>query len=71
MIGALLVFGYAIALAWILPLGRLSEPGISPRLGLAAWLAAMTSVLATALAAPGQRPDPGPRRGGPHRGRPG
>jgi Zn-dependent protease with chaperone function len=55
MIAALLVLGYAIALAWILPLplGRLSEPGISPRLGLAAWLAGISSVLACALAALG------------------
>ena len=52
---ALLVFCYAIAAAWVLPLplGRLSEAGVSPRLGLAAWLAAMSSVLGSAVAALG------------------
>jgi Zn-dependent protease with chaperone function len=52
---ALLVLGYAVAVAWVLPLPlrRLSEPGISPRLGLAAWLTAMVSVLACAMAALG------------------
>jgi Zn-dependent protease with chaperone function len=52
---ALLVFGCAIAMAWLLPrpLGRLSGAGVTPRLGIAAWLAAMTSVLALALAALG------------------
>ena len=52
---ALLVFGCAIAMAWLLPrpLGRLSGPGVTPRLGIAAWLAAITSVLALALAALG------------------
>jgi len=52
---ALLVFCCAVAAAWVLPrpLGRLSGPGVSPRLGIAAWLAAMTSVLALALAALG------------------
>src|SRR5579862_762440 len=52
---ALLVLCYALAVAWIvpLPLRRLSEPGLSPRLGLAAWLSAMFSVLALALAALG------------------
>jgi hypothetical protein len=36
---ALLVFGYALVLAWVLPLPlrRLSEAGLSPRLGLTAW----------------------------------
>jgi Zn-dependent protease with chaperone function len=50
---ALLVLCYAIAAAWILPrpLSRLSEAGVSPRLGLTAWLAAMGSVLASAAAA--------------------
>lgn len=35
---ALVVFSYAVAVAWVLPLPlrRLSEPGVSPRLGLAA-----------------------------------
>jgi len=55
MTPALLVFGYAAAVAWVLPrpLRRLSEPGTSPRLGLAAWLTAMVSVLALAVAALG------------------
>ena len=49
---ALLVFSYALAIAWVLPLPlrRLSEPGLSPRLGLAAWLTAMVSVLACVMA---------------------
>jgi Zn-dependent protease with chaperone function len=49
---ALLIFCYAAAVAWILPLPlrRLSGPGGSPRLGLAAWLAAIISVLALAMA---------------------
>jgi Zn-dependent protease with chaperone function len=52
---ALLVFCYAVAVAWVLPLPlrRLSEPGLSPRLGLAAWLTAMVSVLACVMAALG------------------
>jgi beta-lactamase regulating signal transducer with metallopeptidase domain len=52
---ALLVFCYAVAVAWVLPrpLRRLSETGDSPRLGLAAWLAAMFSVLASTIAALG------------------
>ncbi len=55
MIPALAVFGIAIVLAWALPLplGRLSRDGVSPRLGLAAWLTAIISVLALALAALG------------------
>jgi Zn-dependent protease with chaperone function len=55
MIPALAVFCCAIAVAWALPLplGRLSRDGVSPRLGLAAWLTAITSVLALALAALG------------------
>jgi Zn-dependent protease with chaperone function len=55
MIPALGVFGCAIAMAWVLPLplGRLCRDGVSPRLGLAAWLTAITSVLALALAALG------------------
>ncbi|HUA28751.1 MAG TPA: M56 family metallopeptidase [Streptosporangiaceae bacterium] len=50
---ALPLFGYALALAWLAPapLARLTAPGRDPRLGLAAWLAAMTSVLAAAAAA--------------------
>jgi Zn-dependent protease with chaperone function len=52
---ALLVLCYAIAAAWLLPrpLGRLSAAGVSPRLGLTAWLAAMGSVLACAAVALG------------------
>jgi chloramphenicol 3-O phosphotransferase len=52
---ALLVFCYVVAVAWVLPrpLRRLSEPGASPRLALAAWLTAMVSVLALAMAALG------------------
>jgi Zn-dependent protease with chaperone function len=52
---ALLVFCSAIAMTWLLPrpLGRLSRAGVTPQLGIAAWLAAMTSVLALALAALG------------------
>jgi beta-lactamase regulating signal transducer with metallopeptidase domain len=50
---ALLLFGYALAVAWSAPvlLSRLTVPGISPRLGLAAWLTAMASALASAAAA--------------------
>lgn len=46
---ALLVFGYAVVVAWCLPglLTRLTGSGISPRLGLAAWLTATASVLAS------------------------
>jgi beta-lactamase regulating signal transducer with metallopeptidase domain len=53
MRAALLVFGYALVVAWCLPalLTRLTAAGFSARLGLAAWLAAMVSVLATLLAA--------------------
>jgi Zn-dependent protease with chaperone function len=50
---ALLVSGYALAVAWHAPavLARLTGPGASARLGLAAWSAAMASVLASALVA--------------------
>jgi len=50
---ALLVFGYTLAVAWSVPLllSRLTRHGISARLGLAAWLTAMVSVLASAVAA--------------------
>jgi len=52
---ALLVLCYAVAAAYVLPrpLGRLSRAGVSPRLGLAAWLTAMASVLVSAVAALG------------------
>jgi Zn-dependent protease with chaperone function len=51
----LLVLCYAVAVAFVLPLllARLSEPGVSPRLGLAAWLAAISSALAAGLTALG------------------
>ncbi|HEY3732478.1 MAG TPA: M56 family metallopeptidase [Streptosporangiaceae bacterium] len=50
---ALLVFAYALAVAWYVPalLTRLTARGISARLGLAAWLTAMASVLASLLVA--------------------
>jgi Zn-dependent protease with chaperone function len=50
MIGALVLFGYALAAAWCAPalLAPLTSRGASPRLGLAAWLAAMAGVLAAA-----------------------
>ena len=50
---ALLVFVYALAVAWFLPrvLTRLTASGISARLGLAAWLTAMASVLASLVVA--------------------
>ena len=53
MSAALLVFGYTLAVAWSVPvlLSRLTRHGISARLGLAAWLTAMASVLASAMAA--------------------
>ena len=46
---ALLMFGYALAVAWAAPapLSLLTRHGVSVRLGLAAWLAAMASVLAS------------------------
>jgi len=50
---AALVFGYTLAVAWSVPvlLSRLTRHGVSARLGLAAWLTAMASVLASAAAA--------------------
>jgi Zn-dependent protease with chaperone function len=47
------VFGYALAVAWFLPalLSRLTSSGISARLGLATWLTAMASVLASVVVA--------------------
>jgi hypothetical protein len=46
--GALMLFGYAIAVAWCAPvlLTPLTSRGVRPRLGLAAWLAAMGSAIA-------------------------
>ena len=53
MSGALLVLGYAIVVACWVPtlLSRLTAGGLSARLGLAAWLAAMASVVISAEAA--------------------
>jgi Zn-dependent protease with chaperone function len=50
---ALVVGGYAVVVAWCLPalLSRLTERGVSVRLGLAAWLAAMVSAGASAVIA--------------------
>jgi Zn-dependent protease with chaperone function len=50
---ALPVFGYALAVAWCGPalLSRLTAPGCSARLGLAAWLAAMVSTLVSVAVA--------------------
>jgi Zn-dependent protease with chaperone function len=50
---ALLVLLYALAVAWCLPalLTPLTAHGIRARLGLAAWLTAMVSVLASAVVA--------------------
>jgi Zn-dependent protease with chaperone function len=50
---ALLMFGYALAVAWLTPalLSRLTARGASPRLGLAAWLTAMASAVGAAIAA--------------------
>jgi Zn-dependent protease with chaperone function len=52
---AMLVFGYALAVAWYAPalLGRLTARGVGARLGITAWLAAMLSSLACAVAALG------------------
>jgi Zn-dependent protease with chaperone function len=50
---ALPVFGYALAVAWLGPalLSRLTSPGLRAGLGLAAWLTAMVSALASAAVA--------------------
>jgi Zn-dependent protease with chaperone function len=50
MTAALALFGYALAVAWLLPplLARLTSSGVSVRLGLAAWLVAMVSSLVAA-----------------------
>jgi Zn-dependent protease with chaperone function len=47
---AFVVCALALAVAWWVPplLGRLTRRGVSPRLGLAAWLTAMANVLALA-----------------------
>ncbi len=53
MNAALLAAGYAVAVAWCLPmlLTRLTAGSVCVRLGLAAWLVAMASVLTGAMAA--------------------
>ena len=53
MTTALPLLGYAVAVAWWAPalLARLTAGGVSARLGLAAWLTAMASVLAAAAVA--------------------
>jgi Zn-dependent protease with chaperone function len=50
---ALLMSGYALAVAWGTPalLGRLTAGGARPRLGLAAWLTAMAGAVAAVIAA--------------------
>lgn len=50
MIAALLIFGYAVAMAWWLPsvLTPLTKSGAGARLGMTVWLVAMGSVLASA-----------------------
>ena len=53
MITALALLGYAACAAWCVPalLAPLTRRGVSVRAGLAAWLAAMASVLASAAVA--------------------
>jgi Zn-dependent protease with chaperone function len=53
MRAALLMLGYALAVAWVTPaaLAPLTARGASPRLGLAAWLTAMASAVAAAITA--------------------
>jgi Zn-dependent protease with chaperone function len=53
MTPALILFGYAATAGWLVPapLARLTASGTAPRLAIAAWLAAIASVLLTALAA--------------------
>ena len=50
MTSALLVLLYAIVLAWLMPtiLSRLTADGMNARLGLAGWLVAMASAVASA-----------------------
>jgi Zn-dependent protease with chaperone function len=50
MVAALLVFGYSAVMAWWLPvpLTPLTRKGAGARLGIAAWLTAMASVLGSA-----------------------
>jgi beta-lactamase regulating signal transducer with metallopeptidase domain len=51
MTRALVLFGYALTVAWGAPplLSRLTRRGVSVRTGLAAWLAAMASVLTASV----------------------
>jgi Zn-dependent protease with chaperone function len=53
MTPALIMLGYAAALGWLgpAPLARLTARGVNARLGLAAWLVAVLSALASALVA--------------------
>jgi Zn-dependent protease with chaperone function len=53
MTPALVMLGYAAALAWFgaAPLARLTSSGVNARLGLAAWFVAMSSVVASAVVA--------------------
>jgi Zn-dependent protease with chaperone function len=53
MTAALIMLGYAAALAWFgaAPLARLTAAGVNARLGLAVWFAAMSSALASAVVA--------------------
>jgi Zn-dependent protease with chaperone function len=53
MTPALVMLGYAGALAWLgpAPLARLTASGVNARLGLAVWLVAVLSALASALIA--------------------
>lgn len=50
---AVILLGYAVVVAWLTPapLARLTSAGVSARLGLAAWLVAMTSALTSAVLA--------------------
>jgi len=43
----LLLYSFVVAVLVPRPLGRLTRTGVSPQLGLAAWLAAIGSVLAS------------------------
>jgi len=53
MTPALVMLGYAAALAWFgaAPLARLTSSGVNARLGLAAWLVAMSSVVGSVVVA--------------------
>jgi beta-lactamase regulating signal transducer with metallopeptidase domain len=53
MTPALIMLGYAAALAWLgpAPLARLTAAGTNARLGLAVWFVAMSSALASAVVA--------------------